>query len=150
MKNAVFILTITAFIAGTMLTGCQWMDKQKQTTQDNLKEAKNNVLEVKQDINNDLNDSIQQYKKLYAKKIKANEESMAKLKMNVDAQKRVDRAAYEQKLALLEQRNSDLKKKLEDFKATGNDSWEKFKLEFNHDMNELGKAFSDIAVNNVK
>ena len=22
--------------------------------------------------------------------------------------------------------------------------------EFNHDMNELGKAFSDIAVNNVK
>ena len=43
-----------------------------------------------------------------------------------------------------------LKKKLDDYKATGKEDWESFKKEFNHDMDELGKAFKNFSINNVK
>jgi hypothetical protein len=42
-----------------------------------------------------------------------------------------------------------LKKKLADYSEDGNEKWKTFKVEFNHDMSELGKAFSDLTVNNV-
>jgi hypothetical protein len=53
-------------------------------------------------------------------------------------------------LAILEQKNSDLKKKLDGFKEESKDKWDKFKAEFNHDMEELGKAFKEFTVKNTK
>ncbi len=40
--------------------------------------------------------------------------------------------------------------KMNDYKANGKENWEIFKKEFNHDMDELGKAFKDLTVKNVK
>ena len=56
----------------------------------------------------------------------------------------------EKKIDELEQKNSELKKRLDDYKADGKEKWEKFKAEFSHDMDELGKAFKDLTVKNVK
>ena len=35
-------------------------------------------------------------------------------------------------------------------KAESKEDWEKFKVEFNHDMEELGNAFKDLTVKNTK
>lgn len=43
-----------------------------------------------------------------------------------------------------------MKKKMDDYNMDGKENWEKFKTEFNHDMDELGQAFKDLTVNNVK
>ena len=43
-----------------------------------------------------------------------------------------------------------MKKSMDDYKAGGKEQWEKFKAEFNHDMDELGKAFKDLSVDNKK
>ncbi len=43
-----------------------------------------------------------------------------------------------------------MKKKMENYKEEGKDKWEIFKAEFSHDMDELGKAFKDLTVKNVK
>lgn len=32
----------------------------------------------------------------------------------------------------------------------GKEKWGTFKTEFNHDMDELGKAFNNLTVNNIK
>jgi NAD-dependent DNA ligase len=55
----------------------------------------------------------------------------------------------EEKLAELEQKNMELKEKLADYKDDGNEDWNAFKVEFSHDMNALGKAFSDLTVKNT-
>ncbi len=52
-------------------------------------------------------------------------------------------------MAELENKNSDLKKKLSDFKDDDKDKWISFKEEFNHDMDELGLAFKNLTVENV-
>jgi hypothetical protein len=54
---------------------------------------------------------------------------------------------YEKKIEILEQQNKDLKKRIEDYETSQSD-WEKFKSEFNHDMEELGKALKDFTVDN--
>ncbi|MFN0047523.1 MAG: hypothetical protein ACKVOU_00200 [Cytophagales bacterium] len=43
-----------------------------------------------------------------------------------------------------------MKKKMDDYKEDGKENWEKFKTEFNHDMDEIGNAFKDLTVKNVK
>jgi len=43
----------------------------------------------------------------------------------------------------LEQKNSDIKKKLDDFKFGNKAGWELFKVEFSREMDILNKAFGD-------
>jgi hypothetical protein len=47
----------------------------------------------------------------------------------------------------LEQKNKDLRIRITTHDSTQSD-WDSFKREFNHDMDELGKALSDFAENN--
>ena len=42
-----------------------------------------------------------------------------------------------------------MKIKLEEYKEEGEENWTSFRNEFNHDMEELGKAFEELAMNNV-
>lgn len=42
-----------------------------------------------------------------------------------------------------------MKLKLDAYQINEKDDWRKFKTEFNHDMDELGKAFSDLTIKNV-
>ena len=39
---------------------------------------------------------------------------------------------------------------MDDYKETGKENWLIFKMEFNRDMDELGQAFKDLTVKNVK
>ena len=43
-----------------------------------------------------------------------------------------------------------MKQKMADYKEEGKEKWETFKVEFNHDMEELGNAFKDLTVKNTK
>lgn len=53
------------------------------------------------------------------------------------------KANYDKKIAELEQKNSDIKKRMDDYKAKDKENWAAFKIEFSHDMDELGNSFSD-------
>ena len=93
---------------------------------------------------------IESYRKETADKIAANDRSIAEFNSRIKEQKREAAADYKLKIAKLEQKNSDMKKQLDEYKADGKEKWGKFKTEFNHDMEELGKAFKDLTVKNVK
>ena len=56
-------------------------------------------------------------------------------------------AMHENKIAKLEEKNRELKQKLDNYETSQSD-WEAFKTEFNHDMDEFGKAFKDLTVDN--
>lgn len=143
MKKSYFTLALTMFMAGIMLTGCKSSVKKVENAQDK-------VLEAKQELNVAMKDSIQQFKKESEKRISNNEKNIVEFKARIANEKKENKAKYEKKLAKLEQKNSDMKKKLADFKDEEQVKWEKFKVEYNRDMDELGKAFKDLTIKNVK
>jgi 3-dehydroquinate dehydratase len=146
-------LSVIIFIAGSAITGCQSSATKVEKAENNLKEAKENVIEARVDLYNARNDSVteyQKFKKDAEEKIIAQNKSITEFKARISKEKKENRAKYEKKLAELEQKNSDLKKKLDDYKDDGQDKWTSFKIEFNHDMDELGKAFKDLTVKNTK
>jgi len=52
------------------------------------------------------------------------------------------------KIEELEQKNKDIEAKVETYKNDRSSDWESIKREYNHDINELGKALKDMTVNN--
>ena len=57
---------------------------------------------------------------------------------------------YENSLAILEARNATLKKKIEVPVDEAKEKWDAFKLDFNREMDEIGKSLSSSAQKNIK
>ena len=141
MKKTILSLAIITFMAGTIsITNGQKPDKKSVEARENLKEAQK--------------DSISEYQKFKKEseiKIKDNEQSITDLKVKHSKMTAKDNANYQEKVSALEAKNNNLKKKLTDYNKDGEqDKWTSFKNEFNHDMNELGKALKDFTVRNKK
>jgi cell division protein FtsB len=60
------------------------------------------------------------------------------------------RAKYDKNIDSLELRNKELKTKLNDYKDNGKNAWDKFKGEFNHDIDQLGTALKGFTVDSKK
>lgn len=136
-------MAIMVSMVFTMFIGCQSSSKKVENAQEN-------VLKANEELNQALKDSIQQYRIATQEKLIANEKQLAEYKAKIAIQKKENKAKYEEDLAKLVQKNNDLKIKLENYNEENEVKWEAFKTEFNHDMDELGKAFKDLTVKNVK
>lgn len=157
MKKSIFTSAITAsFMAGTIfvLIGCQSSDQKVQDAQDKVKDANQNMKQVQNDAN------VEEQKKANAEawkmvkneweaKIKNNEIVIADLKSHLKKSGKNYDAAYEKSINDLEQRNRDMKVRIDAYDKSQSD-WESFKREFTHDMDGLGQALNDMTVNNKK
>lgn len=144
MKNSMLTLTLAICLAGGFLTSCK-------TSAEKVENAKDEVDAATQDLNKANKEylaDIEQYKRETADKIAANNQSIAEFNARMESEKAEVRADYQKKIASIVQKNSDMKKKMDEYKAEGKDQWEKFKSEFNRDMDELGKAFKNLATDN--
>lgn len=60
-------------------------------------------------------------------------------------------AARNAQIDALEKQNEEMEVRMNRFKnVEDKDQWKEFKEEFDHDMDELGKAFKGLSINNVK
>lgn len=57
-------------------------------------------------------------------------------------------AKYNIAVAELEQKNRELKKKLEEYKDEGESNWYEFKTNFSHDLDAVGKTMKDLFKDN--
>ena len=146
MNKSILTLAAVALMAATTLTSCNSPAKKVEEAQKDVTEANKDLAKANEEYLAD----IESYRKETADKIAANDRSIAEFNSRIKEQKREAAADYKLKIAKLEQKNSDMKKHLDEYKAEGKENWEKFKTEFNHDMEELGKAFKDLTVKNVK
>jgi NADH/NAD ratio-sensing transcriptional regulator Rex len=112
-----------------------------------LEAAKNKANIANQERYQQIKDSIRLFRTQSEQRIANYEKQITELK---NANKKKANSEYEKALAELEQKNSEMRKRLSDFNDENQKSWESFKSEFNHDMEKIGKAFKDITVNNVK
>jgi hypothetical protein len=143
MKKSIFALAIPMLMAGAMFTGCQ-------SSKTKVENAQDKVAVANQELNQAVKDSIQQFRTESAERISNNEKNIAEFRARIASQKKVNKAKYEKKLAELEKRNSDMKMRLADYKDEEQVKWEKFKVQYNQDMDALGKAFKDLMTDKAK
>jgi len=150
MKKIMFTIAIAAFAAGTLLTACNSSAKKVENAQDEVNDASKDLEKAEIELNQARLDSVEQFRQESDARILANEKSIVEFRLKIAKEKREARISYEKKIAVLEQKNSDMKKKLAEYNDDGKDRWYSFKNEFNHDMDELGQAFKDLGNNNVR
>ncbi len=142
------LLAIIIFIAASTFSACDSPAQKVATASDNVTQAKVNLKQAQEDYKLE----IANFKKESNEKITANEKAIANFKTQMVSAKNDVKASYKKLIESLEQKNSDMKKRMNnyEYQEDNNDKWQSFKREFNHDMEELGKAFKDLTVNNKK
>jgi len=150
MKKRIITAATTIMMAVAIFSSCQSSTTKTENARDKQQAAKDQLEEANQELNQALKDSIQQYMKESEIQIVAYEKSIAELRAKIAGVKKENKANYEMMLAELDQKHIDLKKKLKDYKETGQDNWISFKREFEHDMDGLAQAYKDLSVYNTK
>jgi len=153
MKHSLFILAIaTTFMGGMTLIGCQSAAEKSEDAQTDVQDAREDLKEEQQDAALAAQEAANEQAWLAFKsdseiKIKAHETRIEALKAEMKKTGKKMDAVYTKNMEALEQKNKDLRTRIESRNETETD-WETFKREFNHDMDELGKAFNNLAVDN--
>jgi dynactin complex subunit len=139
MKNIKKVITVSFMIISVMLIGCfENSEKSKQDIKENIKENEAYKLEM------------DEYRFRITEQITTNENSIIAFRSRIANQKKEARADYEKKINDLNNKNTDLKMRLDAFNADNKESWELFKVEFGRDMDELGNALHDFTINSQK
>ncbi len=144
MKKLSLIFSALILLAGTELISCNTSAEKVEKAEDEVKVANENLDEANAEYLAD----VQQFKLETNQKIADNAKSIADFNARIATDKKLAKAEYKEKIAALELKNTDMQKKMADYKADGKDGWAKFKEEFNHYMDELGKALKDFTVKN--
>ena len=153
MKRTILILTVALpVLLVAIVIGCQSSGQKEKNAREKVQDAKQDLKEVQNDVKAEAqkiatSEEWQAFKSETEKVISNNEKIIAELKAKIKKTGKSLDSFREKKIDELEQRNRDLKARLEAYEKNQSD-WESFKTEFNHDMNELGKALKDLTVDN--
>jgi DNA repair ATPase RecN len=153
MKSTFFTLFVaTSMFAGTLFTGCQSSATKEEAANDKVDEAQQELMEAQQEADIEAQkvataDEWNTFKteseikiSEYEIRIKAIRDQMRKPGKTFDD-------LYKKRIDQLEEKIADLKTRMNDYEKNQS-GWESFKREFNHDMDELGKAMNDLVVDN--
>ncbi|MBE0653038.1 MAG: hypothetical protein IH594_04535 [Bacteroidales bacterium] len=155
MKRTIFILSVTiTLMAGTIFTSCQSSVQKQDAAQAKVQDARQDLNEAQKDAN-----AIGQelataeewatFKSESEIKIRDNEIRITELNVKMKKPGETFDELYAKKIANLELQNKEMRTRLIEYEKSQS-NWETFKREFNHDMDELGKALKDLTVDNKK
>jgi len=140
MKKIIFKMVPAIFVSAVILVGCSTPAEKVEKAQEEVNEANKNLDKAQEEYVTD----IENYRKTTDERIAANDQSIADFKARIEHDKKEARIEYEKKIAELEQKNSDMKRKMDDYKADGKEKWELFKADFNKGMDEIGQSIKDL------
>jgi peptidoglycan hydrolase CwlO-like protein len=152
MKRSIFTLAIVTFAMGSIVMSCKPNTEKEQAAQESVDSAKVAVAEAEEDLDDARRaataEEWQAFKDSTNAKIDENNAEIAKLKLKIKKTGKDIDKAYQRNIDTIEQRNKNLKTKMDSYKNDVNSDWKSFKREFNHDMDELGESLKDFTVNN--
>lgn len=137
MKTKYFILTGLVFITGLIFTGCS---DNRDDAKDNVKQANQEMIDAQVQYEKEW----QQFKSDAELKINVNQKTIDDFKVAMKSTSTKFKATYENTVLTLEQKNIELKKKINDYQYKGKENWEEFKKGFNTDLEIVEKALKDI------
>lgn len=146
MYKSILVAAVSVIATGAITTSCNSSAENVKEKREEIKDAKHDLKVAKEEYIEDVNN----YKKDKAENILENEKIIADLKVKYELEKKNSKNAYGTQIAELEMKNAEMKIKMNSYQPSGQENWIKFKREFSHDMDELGRAFKDLTVNNSK
>jgi hypothetical protein len=150
MKTRIVYNFLLAILASIAISSCNKSTKAKEEV---LIDAKKEVETAKEDLEEATSDSIvefNKYKNSVQRKLAENEKVISDLKASIKEKDLKTQTLYFKQLENLQLRNAELKLKIETYKQGPTQKWELFKLDFNNELDKLGKSISSTANNNLK
>jgi outer membrane murein-binding lipoprotein Lpp len=147
MKKTIISLVVTTLISGAIFTGCGPSTAKEDAAKTEVKEAREDLKDAQKAATAEEWKAFKDESEL---RIRDNEVRIAELKVKIKKSGKDLDALYEKKIDALEQQNKDMKARIDVYERNNKSDWESFKREFNHDIDELGKALKDLTVNNTK
>lgn len=147
MKKFIYFLSITTLITAIILvlTGCE-SDQKEETTEVKVETADTTVTDANTvTIKTATAEEWKEFKENAELRIRENEEEIAEQKAKKQKPGKLFDEMRDKKIKNLELQNKELRTKLATYETTQSD-WEKFKLEFNHDIEEVKKAIKEVVV----
>ncbi|MFA6261527.1 MAG: hypothetical protein WC760_08665 [Bacteroidia bacterium] len=138
-----------SFIAVILIAttiGCSSGEQKVENASKDLQDAKTELREEKRDSVA----SFIAFKQESEARILENEKSIEAYKTRMKTAGKKIKESDQKMIDNLQQSNIDMRKRIEEYKEQGEDSWTKFKDEFNHDLEQLAVAINDITVDNTK
>jgi len=137
MKNIYLIISIILLIAGSVFTGCE---NNQDNAQENVKKANQEMIDAQAQFEKEW----QQFKRDAELKIDANQKQIDNFKVAMKETTAKFKAKYENQVLTLEQKNIELKKSMNEYRYEGKDNWEKFKIDFNREVDTIVVALNEI------
>ena len=141
-----YLIAATMFVVGSMLIGCSTPSEKVENAQENVDKANQNLDKAQDDYAAD----VENYRKETAEKLAANEKLEADFNARIANEKADAREDYNKKIAALDQKDNDMKKKMADYKPEGKDKWIAFKEGFNKDMDALSQDWKNLTTKKDK
>ncbi len=149
MKSLTFKNTLAVILISTSVLACNNSTEKKAEKVEDAKEKVIVATEALDKARVDSANEYQMYKEASEKKISENNEKILALKAKIKAEKKALRIENQHALDELDRKNEKLKVRMQQYKNADKNSWEAFKLNFNKDMDALGKSISAMAQKNM-
>ena len=138
------ILTLTTIGCIAIMASCDSPAKKVEKANENLIQTEQNLSQAQRDSAAD----FENFSREVNLAIDENERVVAYYKEQIKKDNRKIEESEQQLIDKIEQKNINLRIKIKDYKENGKDAWNAFKVEFKHDMDELGQAIKGLTVKN--
>ena len=154
MKKSIFTLTIITCLSVIVMISCKPNTKEEKESQEKVEIARDNVEDAKDSFDVAKRAATDEEWKAFKNSgdsvININNLRIAGLKLKMKNTGNSIDAEYQKNIDVMEQKNKDLKVKMDTYKNDVSSDWQSFKREFKHDTDEIGQALKDLTVDNKK
>ena len=150
MKTYILKTILTTSIIGLFMTSCNNSPTAKE---EDVKEATQDLIDAEADLDQAEYDSISDFntfKESIQLKLVENQKVINDLKQKITSKGKVERDIDEVEINKLEKRNTELKLKIDNYEQGPEQKWALFKVDFNNELDDLGKSISNMADRNKK
>jgi hypothetical protein len=148
MKKTIYTLAAITLTTATLLLGCNSSTKKQEDAIDDVADARENTEDAKEELMMAKKEAnAEEWKKIKKEtntRITENKIRIAQLKVEMIKSGSSIDTAYAKEIEELEQKNKNIKIKVDSYKNDTSDDWELFKREYNHDMNELNRTIKEL------
>jgi hypothetical protein len=140
MKKSIGLLVATCLVASIGLTNCKSSTEKVEDAQEEVVDAKENQMEAEKNLNNDQLDSLSDYGKMKMeteKMIALNQGKITEFKTKLKTEKAENQKKFEANIDRLEEKNNKLKSDLNNYKESGTESWNTFKMRVQNSVDDI-------------
>lgn len=139
MKSSTFVITIFAAMFAFTALSCDRPSNDMERAQTDVIEAERD-LEIAQ---TEIEAEVQVYRQETASDIRDNNLAIANIKQRIENEDQESRATHHTRIAELEEENSDLKRKIDNYRISDRNHWDSFRNDFSSSMDNLGNSLDN-------